>query len=353
VVFVNTFFVVTKVRKQTQHVAALEKAEVIQNPPPLARKLGPWRPSVVAQIDPRSKKVVCVHASQMAAALTFGSRNQSNISSCCTGSRKYAAGFEWRYATNEEAANATKEAENVRVTSAEIHGKFSTEENEVLMHAKRSNPELSLFAIAALMKRTESSVKNQWYKNLRNRDSRETNANQRIEPGPLERGGKGHRALHPASQAVVQIDPLSNKVLCVHASQSVAATAVGGHVNCIARCCKGPMTSTSAGFMWRYATNDEAAEAIKKQKSRRKPVGLNQKRGLKPKKRVVQIDPISGAAVGFHESMKAAATAVGGGQSSGISRCCDGKLPSAYGFYWRLATGGEIKNMFSSEKMIR
>jgi hypothetical protein len=159
-------------------------------------------------------------------------------------------------------------------------------------------------------------------------------------PAPLKEANNLYpaRKLHSASQAVAQLDLFSGKVLCVHASQVAAATAVTGHQsslgmsNSIAKCCKGHGGS-SAGFKWRYATNEEAAKAI--QRAPRKP---------RTKSHVAQLDPTSGVTIDIHRSMAAAARAVGVRGGSGISRCCDGKKSSCSGFHWRLATNGEIDN---------
>jgi hypothetical protein len=137
---------------------------------------------------------------------------------------------------------------------------------------------------------------------------------------------------------VVQLDLFSSKVLFVCASQAAAATAVGSHLGGIAKCCKGPGAS-AAGFKWRYATDEEAAKAIQGAPPKPRPKGPGSQ-----KIQIAQIDPISGSVVCVYKSMSAAARALAGNNSSGISRCCGKKQSSCYGFYWRLATGNEIEN---------
>ena len=283
-----------------------EAAKAIQGAPP---KRKGSRKANVAQIDPISGRVVGVYESMSAAGRALGGRAPPGISRCCDGIQSSCYGFHWRLATASEiecgptTASPASPSKRVRDADNDSNGKHSDGDissDDEDFNSDDEEAKVAQNSSAALAKASK---------------------------------------LHPASRAVAQLDFFSSKVLFVYASQAVAATAVGRAPATIRACCKNGPGRSAVGFKWRYATEEEAAKAIKgaPPKSRRKGPGPL-------KVQVVQIDAISGAVLGFYQSMKAAARAFGGNCHSGISRCCDGKHSSCYGFHWRLATASEIEN---------
>jgi hypothetical protein len=77
-------------------------------PPPSCPKRGGFLQKAVAQLDPHSGEVVCIHASQNAAARVAGV-DPSVISKSCAGKIRVCCGFNWRPATPEESTVASLE----------------------------------------------------------------------------------------------------------------------------------------------------------------------------------------------------------------------------------------------------
>jgi hypothetical protein len=167
-------------------------------------------------------------------------------------------------------------------------------------------------------------------------------------------GGYKWRFATATTRVVEQLDLNTESVICVHASVTSAANAVGAHIQSISACCRGE-TEFFCGYKWRYATlatTPEQPLPLSTAPSAGATSRLQCRKDDKGSRAVEQLDFNTESVICVHASVKSAADVVGA-QPQNISACCRGEKPSSRSYKWRYATLAETPEQPPTQSYVR